>query len=183
MPGFYSGQIPPVMFAAEATDDGLSLLSPERYLAIRVADQLRYYRRSALKLHRSLVAWQGAILGLGGLGTLMAALDYSVWVAVSTAAITASTTHLGYRQVEATLTTYNQTATDLENVKGWWQALSPDEQADPTNLDKLIDFGEKVLASELDGWGQKMQDALAALRKDQDEAAKRQDRLGAAAKP
>ena len=32
--------------------------------------------------------------------------------------------------------TYNQMATDLENVNGWWQAQSPDDQADPTNLDK-----------------------------------------------
>jgi hypothetical protein len=179
----YLGTIPPVMFAAETADDGLSLLSPERYLAIRITDQLRYYRRSSIKLHRALVAWQSAILGLGGLGTLLAALDHSVWVAVTTAAVTAATTHLGYRQVEAALTTYNQTATDLENVKGWWQALSLDEQADPTNLDKLIDHAETVLESELVGWVQKTQDALATLRKDQDDAAKKQDKSGAGAKP
>ena len=94
----YLGKIPPVMFAAEAPDDGLSLLSPERYLALRVVDQLRYYRRSALKLHRALVTWQGAILLLGGLGTLLAALNCSVWVAVTTAAVTTVTTHLGYRR-------------------------------------------------------------------------------------
>jgi hypothetical protein len=179
----YLGTIPPAMFATGAADDGLSLLSPGRYLAIRVADQLRYYRKSAIRLHRALVVWQAAILGLGGLGTLLAALDRSVWVAVTTAAVTAATTHLGYRQIEATLTTYNQTATDLENVEGWWQALSRDGQADPTNLDKLIDLGEKVLASELDGWVPKMQDALAALRKDQDEAARKQDKSGGGAKP
>jgi hypothetical protein len=167
----YPGTIPPV--APGTVDDGLSLLSPDRYLMVRVADQLRYYRRNALRLHRRLVAWQVAILGLGGLGTLLAALDQSVWVAVTTAAVTAATTHLGYRQVEATLTTYNQTATDLENVKGWWQALSPEEQASPANLDKLVDHGEKVLESELDGWVQKMQNALASLRKDQEEAAKK----------
>jgi len=179
----YLGTIPPAMFAAGTADDGLSLLSPERYLAIRVADQLRYYRRSALKLHRALVAWQGAILVLGGLGTLLAALNQPVWVAVTIAAVTAVTTHLGYRQVEATLTTYNQTATDLENVKGWWQALSPDEQADPVNVDKLVEHGEKVLESEHDGWVQKMQDALASLRKDQEEVAKQRDKSGAAVKP
>ncbi len=178
----YLGKIPPVMFAADTADDGLSLLLPERYLALRVADQLRYYRKSALNHQRALVAWQGVILGLGGLGTLLAALDKSVWVAVTTAAVTAVSTHLGYRQIEATLMTYNQAATDLENVKGWWQALPPDEQADPANLDKLVDHAEKVLESELDGWVQKMQDALAELRKDQDEAAKRQDKSGGVAK-
>jgi len=79
--------------------------------------------------------------------------------------------------------TYNQMATDLENVNGWWQALSPDDQADPVNLDKLVDHGERVLESELDGWVQKMHDALATLRKDQEEAAKPQDKPGAGAKP
>lgn len=177
-----AGKIPPLTVAADPADDGLSLLTPERYLTVRVVDQLGYYRRSALKLHRALVAWQSAILGLGGLGTLLAALNHSVWVAVTTAAVTAATTHLGYRRLETTLTTYNQTATDLENVKGWWEALSPDEQADPANLDKLIEHAEKVLGSELDGWVQKMQDALATLRKDQDEAAKAQNQPDAAAK-
>ena len=167
----YPGLIPPV--TAGFVDDGLSPLSPERYLSVRVADQLRYYRKSALRLHRKLVAWQVTILGLGGLGTLLAAIDQSVWVAVTTAAVTAATTHLGYRQVEASLTTYNQTATDLENVRGWWQALSPEEQASPANLDKLVDHAEKVMESELDGWVQKMQNALDSLRKVQEEATKK----------
>jgi SLOG in TRPM, prokaryote/SMODS and SLOG-associating 2TM effector domain 1/Protein of unknown function (DUF4231) len=166
----YLGMIPPM---AGMVDDGLSSLSPERYLTVRVADQLRYYRKSALRLHRKLVVWQVTILGLGGLGTLLAAIDQSVWVAVTTAAVTTATTHLGYRQVEASLTTYNQTATDLENVRGWWHALSPEEQANPANLDKLVDHAEKVMASELDGWVQKMQNALDTLRKDQEEAAKK----------
>ncbi|HZW90635.1 MAG TPA: DUF4231 domain-containing protein [Myxococcaceae bacterium] len=166
----YHGMIPPM---AGMVDDGLSSLSPERYLTVRVADQLRYYRKSALRLHRKLLGWQVTILGLGGLGTFLAAIDQSVWVAVTTAAVTAATTHLGYRQVEASLTTYNQTATDLENVRGWWQALSPEEQATPANLDKLVDHAEKVMESELDGWVQKMQNALESLRKDQEEAVKK----------
>jgi hypothetical protein len=38
-----------------------------------------------------------------------------------------------------TLTTYNQTAIDVENVIGWWQALTPEAQADPANVDKLVE--------------------------------------------
>jgi hypothetical protein len=68
-----------------------------------------------------------------------------------------------------TLTTYNQTATDLENVIGWWQALAPEAQADPANVDKLVEYGEKVMESEMAGWVQKMQDALVELRKDDEE--------------
>jgi hypothetical protein len=65
-----------------------------------------------------------------------------------------------------TLTTYNQTAIDVENVIGWWQALTPEAQADPANVDKLVEHGEKVMESEMAGWVQKMQDALVELRKD-----------------
>jgi len=167
----YDGTIPPGMDAA-GDDDGLSALSPDRYVAIRMADQLMYYRRSARKHHRALVAAQIMVLAVGGLGTLLAAVDLAPWVAVTTAAVTSITTYLGYRQIEMTLTNYNQTATDLENVVGWWRALAPEAQADPANVDKLVEHGEMVLESELAGWVQKMQDALTALRKDDDAAAK-----------
>jgi len=80
-------------------------------------------------------------------------------------------TYLSYRGVDSTLTNYSQTATDLENIKGWWTALRPDEQGDPSNVDALVQHTEQVLATELSGWTQRMQDALANLRKDQEKEA------------
>jgi hypothetical protein len=60
-------------------DDGFSPMSPDRYVEIRLSEQPRYYRRRALRVHRAFfVAWQIAILGLGGLGTLLAALNQAV---------------------------------------------------------------------------------------------------------
>jgi hypothetical protein len=76
--------------------------------------------------------------------------------------------YLSYHGVDSTLTNYNQTAIDLENIKGWWTALRPDEQSDPSNVDALVQHTEQVLATELSGWTQRMQDALANLRKDQE---------------
>jgi hypothetical protein len=172
----YTGPIPPPMGAAQDMDDGLAHLTPEHYVTIRIGDQLRYYRKAVLRLHRTLVIGEGLILGLGGVGTLLAALNHSVWVAVTTAAVTTITTFLGYRQIEATLRTYNQMATDLENVARWWNALTPGAQADPTNRDKLVDYAEKVLESELDGWVQNMQDALAGLRTAQEATTRPNDK-------
>jgi hypothetical protein len=165
----YPGEVPP---AGANGDDGYSVLSPDRYVALRLADQLGYYRRQVRRLHRTFVIAQTAILVAGGAGTLFAALNQSGWVAFTTAAVTAITSYLGHRQIEMSLTTYNQTATDLENVIAWWHALPPEAQADPVNVDKLIEHGEKVLESELDGWVQKMQDSLADLRKPDEAAAK-----------
>jgi len=88
-------------------------------------------------------------------------------VALTTAIAGALATYLSDRGVDSTLTNYNQTAIDLENIKGWWTALQPDEQGDPSNVDALVENTEKVLATELSGWTQRMQDALTNLRKDQ----------------
>jgi hypothetical protein len=172
----YTGRIPPDMYGAGGHDDGLSILSADAYVALRVADQTRYYEKMLVRLHRGLVLWQIAVLALGGLGTLVAALGGTVWVAVTTGAVSAITTYLGYRQIEMTITTYNQARIDLENVVGWWRALPAAAKADPANVDKLVEHSEKVLELELAGWVQKMQDALAELRKRQEETAEEDEK-------
>jgi hypothetical protein len=90
-----------------------------------------------------------------------------VWIALTTAVVAALGTYLGYRQTESALTKFNQAATDLSNVRGWWHSLSPEEQLLPSNIDLLVDYTEQVLQTELDGWVQQMQNALADLHKNQ----------------
>jgi hypothetical protein len=151
------------------------LLTPDRYVQVRLGDQLSYFKRRAVKLERQLKLIQWSIYIIGGLGTLLAAINQQVWIAVTTAVAAALTTYLSYRQTENTLTKYNQSSTDLENVKSWWMALPGEEQEKQINLDALVDHTEKVLQSELDGWVQQMQDALAELRKGQEKAPEREE--------
>jgi len=166
----YNGPIPP-LYAAGEGDDGLSPLTPDRYLEVRLDDQLKFFRKKAVRLDTLLEWLQWGILGVGGLGTLLAAIGFDLWVTLTTAIATALATYLSYRGVDSTLTNYNQTAIDLENIKGWWTALRPDEQGDPANVDALVQHTEQVLATELSGWTQRMQDTLANLRKDQEKEA------------
>jgi SLOG in TRPM, prokaryote/SMODS and SLOG-associating 2TM effector domain 1/Protein of unknown function (DUF4231) len=183
----YSGSIPP-QYATGEGDDGMSPLAPDRYIDVRLDDQLKFFRKKAVTLDTLLERLQWGILGIGGLGTLLAAIGFDLWVALTTAIAAALGTYLSYRGVDSTLTNYNQTAIDLENIKAWWTALRPDEQADQANVDALVQHTEQVLATELSGWTQRMQDALANLRKDQkkeaDEPAgvaeKKADDVGAA---
>ena len=149
----------------------MSPLPPDRYINLRLEDQLKFFRKKAVGLDTLLEWLQWGILGVGGLGTLLAAIGFDLWVALTTAIAGALATYLSYRGVDSTLTNYNQTAIDLENIKGWWTALRPDEQVDPSNVDALVQHTEQVLATELSGWAQRMQDALANLRKDQEKAA------------
>jgi hypothetical protein len=148
-------------------DDGFSTLTPNRYIQVRLDDQSGYYDRQTVTLARRLKRIQWSIYIIGGLGTLLAAIDQQVWIALTTALAAALTTFLSYKQTENTLTKYNQTATDLNNVKRWWTALPVEEKAKPDHITILVDNTERVLQSELDGWVQQMQNALADLRKGQ----------------
>jgi hypothetical protein len=94
-----------------------------------------------------------------------------VWIALTTALTAAYATFLQYRQTSETLLRYNQTRTDLKNVRDWWYALTPVEKLDLENVRKLVSVTEKLLASEQTGWVQEMQDTLAELREQQAETA------------
>jgi hypothetical protein len=158
----YGGDIPPA-WVANAGDDGFSPLVPADYLRLRIEDQIVFYQKRARQIDRTTMVLQWLVLAAGGLGTFLAALGAPLWVAVTTAVTGALTAYLTYRNLEPTLTLYNQTATNLENLAGWWHALSPREQADPAFATRLVEHTEKVLAGEQAGWVQQMHDALATL--------------------
>jgi hypothetical protein len=164
----YRGAIPPTNMLAEG-DDGFSFLTTDEYIACRLEDQLNFYRNRSMKFSRQLAYLKWLIYIVGGLGTLLAAIGLDLWIAVTTALATAFASYLNYQRTERTLMTYNQSATDLTNVQGWWLALSPEQQADQKNIDKLVNQTEQILKNEHAGWVQEMQDALAELRAEQTE--------------
>jgi hypothetical protein len=166
---------PPYMYAARGGDDGFSYLPPDRYVEVRLGDQLNYFKTKAVEIERQLKALYWLTFIIGGVGTYLAATDKQVWIALTTAIVAAIGTYLGYRQTENTLTKYNQAATDLANVRTWWNALSAEEQALQKNIDSLVEHTEQVLQSELDGWVQQMQNALAELRKGQEPSPEKEE--------
>jgi hypothetical protein len=159
----YEGPIPPEYILTEG-DDGLSILTPDQYIVFRLENQLDFYQHRALKLEKQLRRFQWLIIIAGFTGTVLAAIGLEIWIALTIALVTAFTTYLEYQQVEHTLMKYNQGATDLANVRTWWLAMSAEEQAIQENIDKLVSHTEKIVKSELAGWVQEMQDALAELR-------------------
>jgi hypothetical protein len=149
-------------------DDGISLLSAQRYVEFRLRDQINFYRSKAAQLDAKLRFLLVMSFVLGGLATYLAAVGLEPWIAVTTAVVTAITAYLGYEQVEFTLSRYTQSAMTLANIEVWWTALSPGERRDLRNIYKLIKSTEGVLDSEMTGWVQQMRDALAHLHDDAD---------------
>lgn len=157
----YTGPIPPRSADAGGRDDGLTDLDAHRYLELRLVDQLDYFGAKTATLERQLRRLSWAIYAIGGLGTLLAALDGQPLIALTTATAAAIANYLEWQQTEYSLVKYNQARADLENLRNWWQALTPAQHADPAHASLLVTQTEHVLDLERSGWIQQMQDMLA----------------------
>jgi hypothetical protein len=161
----YSGPLPPKDSLAKS-DNGFSFLTAEKYVEVRLNDQLGYYAKKTAMLESQMGALQWSIFIVGGLGTLLAALGAQLWIALTTAVVTALSAWVGHFQLDHTLVQYNQTAGDLGNLRAWWNALSAEEKAKSENHDTLVNKSEKILGSEFSGWVQQMEDTMEDVRAD-----------------
>ena len=83
-------------------------MEADDYIQYRLEDQFNWYRRKAKIYDRDYQILQTYVYFFGGLGTLLAAIGFQNWVAVSTALATSLAGYLEYKRVEATLVGYNQ---------------------------------------------------------------------------
>jgi hypothetical protein len=167
----YKKSLPPYMDESPEADkdDGFSPLTPDRYLEVRLSDQVNYYTKRTKRLERQLKLCQWLIVVFGGIGTFLAAIGLQLWVALTVALVGIFTTFLEYRQVDNNLMIYNQARYSLTHIKGWWSDLPDEQKKDPRNIRQLVDSTEKVLQSELSRWIQNMQKALEDLQAKQKE--------------
>jgi hypothetical protein len=156
-------------------DDGLRPLSPDEYIRFRIDDQIDYYRRGVRVRERRVRSLRWLVVGIGGLGTFLAAALLEPWVAVTTALAAAFATYLEANQLESTIMLQNQAATDLWTIRAWWMALSPEEQLQPRAVDRLVDRAERIMGAEHSGWIQEMRDAITQLRLEEAEKEHRGD--------
>jgi hypothetical protein len=175
----YNGPLPPEMYGAGRNDDGLSPLDAERYLQIRVADQLAYYHGRVRSLDRGRNALQLLAIAAGATGAILAAAGLEVWIGLTSGASAAALAFLGYLQVDNTVVTYNQAAAKLAGLEREWRTRSPAQRTSAALRD-LVTRGEAVLTTELAGWVQQMSDTLDDLKNRQADAADRIQPAGAA---
>ena len=168
----YSGPLPPQMYGAGRDDDGLSPLDAERYLQIRVSDQLDYYRGRVRRLTRQRSLLQLIAIASGGVGALLAAAGLDIWVGLTGGIAAAALAYMGYLQVNNTIVTYNQAATKLGGREREWKALTSGQRGRRAFAD-LVARAEDVLTTELAGWVQQMNDAMRELKDREAGAARR----------
>jgi len=166
----YDGPLPPQMYGAERDDDGLSPLDAERYMQIRIGDQLAYYHGRIRSLSRRRNTLQFLAIAAAAAGAILAAAGLEAWIGLTSGAAAALLAYLGYLQVDNTIVTYNQAATKLAGIERDWLARSPSDRNAAAFKD-LVSRGELVLTSELTGWVQQMGDTMQDLQRKQAEAA------------
>jgi conflict system pore-forming effector with SLATT domain len=155
--------IPPE-YAAAPGDNGYNDLTPDDYIKVRICDQIDFYKNKIVRLDLRLRIFQWLIYITGGVGTFLAAVGFELWVALTIALAALFTTFLEYRQIQNTLIQYNQAVTNLVNLQNWWIALPVDDKKKQQNKDKLVDSSsETILNSELTGWVEQMQSAMAKI--------------------
>ena len=166
----YTGALPPGMYGAGREDDGLSPLSAERYLQLRLSDQLAYYRGRVHGLSRRRSLLQLIAIAAGGAGAILAAAGFDIWVGLTGGMAAAALAYMGYLQVDNTIVTYNQTAAKLAGLERQWRALGPGQQ-NPAAFENLVVNAESTLTNEFAGWVQQMNDAMRELKDRQANAA------------
>ncbi len=159
----FDGELPPKMYGAGRDDDGLSPLNAGQYLNIRVADQLVYYHGRVRTLDRRRNGLQALGIVSGAAGAVLAAAGQDAWLGLTGGVAAAALAYLGYLQVDNTVVIYNQAAAALARLQREWRARSAAQQS-PAAFTDLVQRCEAILASELSGWVQQMNDALHALR-------------------
>jgi hypothetical protein len=153
-------------------DDGVSDMGPADYVRYRVDDQIDYYAHQ-VEVRGRLLRWLLSLIFIaGGVGTLLAALNVDVWIAMTTAVVGAVTTFLGYEQVESLLVSYNQAMNGLVSVKGWWVALPPHDRESKATKERLVHQTERILQKEQGGWVEDMTEALDQLREEEEKESK-----------
>jgi hypothetical protein len=161
----YKGDLPP-QYGTPEGDNGFDDMTAEQYLNWRVEDQFNYYQKKAARLGKELRRFQALIIFLGGVGALLAAINLSVWLAVSNALAIAFTGYLEFKRTEANVISCNLAAADLYDIRIWWHSLSPDARAQRANVETLVGSTEAILQTENAGWLQEMREALAEIYKE-----------------
>jgi esterase/lipase len=152
------------------SDPGFHDLTGDEYVKYRLKNQLDWHNNKINQRKRERREMTIAILSVGGIGALLAALGgfLAVWVAF-TASITAAL--LGWqelRRVDEIIKNYSKVVLELSILYNHWQSLEPEEREARQEFEKMVLGCERVLWTQNREFIRSMQEALreADLEKD-----------------
>eukprot|EP00854_Cymbomonas_tetramitiformis_P007412 gene7412-8825_t len=130
-------------------DDGISKLSPEEYIQMRLIPLLNWYEANAVVVDKELKAFLALQFIYQGMAVILALVaENKLLVAIPIAIAAAIATHIANKGLMIKLLSYNKAAVSIKNNVSWWRALTAIEQANPLKYDFLVKSTEGPVALE-----------------------------------
>ena len=165
-------------------DDGFtsfSSLPTKAYVALRLLPLHAFMQDKSVSYGLSIQFDRGLIGVFSALGTVAAVASGSidpaiiVWVAASTAVITAVQRHLEYSRIESLHKRYNLAMVELKSISAWWTALGPHCELG-ANREALVQRTEQTMMNVTIFWANQMAASIETERKDAKDAVKAMDK-------
>jgi hypothetical protein len=173
----YTGDFINPLYSPDAespNDEGVADLNPDDYMALRLEDQLNWHTNKIEEHQRDRRRYIILILITGGIGSLLASIDFivtgiAVWVALATAISTAITNWKELLGLDIIVSNYSKVILELNILRDHWNSLDPHEQTQP-------EFFRTVRATENLLWSQQLR-FISAMRESMEEAEAEQQKI------
>ena len=155
-------------------DEGYADLDCNDYITLRLDDQLNWHIKKIQEHNNRRKRFIIYILIIGGIGSLLASIDFlvpgiAVWVALSAAVSSAITNWRELLGLDMTVANYSQVILELNILRDNWTSLEPHERTQP-EFYNLVRATEKLL------WSHNIR-FISAMREDIDNAESAQQKI------
>ena len=108
----------------KTTDDGYNQLSADEYLAVRTKPALETLKRRLPPISRRKEILQGLTYVATGASVLLGTLSMDLYIAITTAAVSALTGTIEYQKLQETIVSLNNSVMQISHLLMWWDSLS-----------------------------------------------------------
>ena len=127
-----------IAYRASARDDGFEVLSPEKFIELRLLETLRRYQDECAHADWWSRTLSIAITALGGLGVFLGAFRLELYIAVAVSCASALAAVEVAANYDGRVVALNRAGTELRDIHAWWEARTPIERANPQKYARLV---------------------------------------------
>jgi len=133
----------------KTTDDGYNQLSADEYLAVRTKPALEALKNRLPPISRRKEMLQALTYVATGASVLLGTLGMDLYIAISTAAVSALTGTMEYQKLQETIVSLNNSVMQLTHLLMWWDSLSFVEKRMAKHKDMLVASTEGAIMNEV----------------------------------
>ena len=130
-------------------DDGLSTLTADEYVKIRLIPMMAKFSVKAPGLNTGINTVTCVVIGLSVCSSVFSSFDLTVFIPLCMAFSSAMTAWMSYKQTELRLLQTNGAKQTLHQLMVWWDSLSMIEKRVPSNKENLVQVTESSIQGQV----------------------------------